>query len=98
MSLNKIKKELSRVSDPERAKKNLRFFKTGKGEYAEGDRFIGIGSPIQRKIAKENIETKLKDIQELLNSEIHEYRQTALLILVYKFQNKKKSRGNNANM
>lgn len=89
MSLNKIKKELKQLSNPKKAEQAMRFFKTGKGEYAEGDRFIGIGSPMQRKTAKENIETKLEDVQELLNSEIHEYRQTALLILVYKFQNKK---------
>lgn len=89
MSIKNIKLELKKSSDPKNAEKCLRFFKTGKGEYGEGDKFIGVIVPEQRKIAKKYIDTPLKDLQELLNSEIHEYRQISLMILVYKFQNKK---------
>lgn len=64
-----------------------RFFKTAPGQYGEGDRFIGILVPIQRKIAKQFKELTLEEIKELLYKDIHEYRLTAVFILVNKFQN-----------
>jgi len=66
-----------------------RFFKTGKGEYSEGDIFWGITMPEQRIIAREFLETSLPEIEKLLASPVHEHRMTALLILLYQF---KKSR------
>lgn len=95
MKLREIKKDLKAVSDPQKARQLQIFFKTGKREYGEGDIFLGIKVPEQRKIVKKYQNLELKDIQKLLNSKIHEYRLTSLLILVKKFQksdaaNKKK--------
>ncbi len=80
-----IKTALKKRSNPARAEVHQRFFKTGKGEYGEGDIFLGVPVPDQRKIAKEFSDTGLRDIQDLLSSKIHEHRLTALLILVIKF-------------
>jgi len=84
--LDQIIKGLSQLSDPERAKNLSRFFKTGKGQYGEGDVFWGITVPAQRKMAKRYVDLSLSDLQELLSSKIHELRLTALLILVSKYQ------------
>jgi 3-methyladenine DNA glycosylase AlkD len=81
-----IKRDLAQLKDPDRAKNLSRFFKTGKGQYGEGDIFLGIPVPEQRKIAKKHISLSLNDLQELLNSKIHEHRFTALLILVSKYR------------
>lgn len=83
--LNQIKKELLGLSDFERAKKASSYFKTGKGQYGEGDIFLGIPVPQQRQVAKRYTALSLNDIQDLLKSEIHEHRFTALLILVSKY-------------
>ncbi len=85
-SLEKIKKELRLVSTPERAKANEWFFKTEKGEYGFGDKFLGVTVPQQRKIAKQFQNLTLVDIEKLLKSEFHEERLTALLILVSKYK------------
>ena len=84
--LDQIEKDLSQLSNPERAKNLSWFFKTGKGQYGEGDVFLGISVPEQRKVAKRYIDLSLKDLQELLSSKIHEHRLTALLILVFKYE------------
>lgn len=77
---------MNRQANPKKAEILSRFFKTGKGEYGEGDKFLGITVPMQRKIVKEFIDLNFKEIEQLLNSEIHEYRLTALIILVLKFK------------
>ncbi|MDD3386374.1 MAG: DNA alkylation repair protein [Candidatus Pacebacteria bacterium] len=79
-----IIKELQSKRDKKRAAILSRFFKTGKGEYGEGDIFLGIVVPVQRIIAKKYVDIPFRDIQKLLNSKIHEYRLTGLLILVEK--------------
>jgi 3-methyladenine DNA glycosylase AlkD len=89
--LSHIKKELSQLEDPMRAKKLSGFFKTGKGQYGEGDLFLGIPVPVLRKVAKKYIDLSLNDLQELLESKIHEHRFTALVILISKYQKAEKS-------
>lgn len=83
--LAQIKNKLLLLGDPEKAKKLSSFFKTGKGEYGEGDIFLGISVPQQRKIAGKYIDLSLDQLKKLLSSKIHEYRLTALIILVLKY-------------
>jgi 3-methyladenine DNA glycosylase AlkD len=78
--------ELLRHTEPERAEKTATFFKTGKGEYGEGDKFHGIKMGPQRKIAKKYYELEFSEAQKLLDSDYHEERMVGLLILVYKYQ------------
>ncbi len=86
MSLyDNLKKELKGLENPEKAKILSRFFKTGLGEYGEGDIFLGISVPKQRIVSKKYIDLTLKEISELLKSEIHEYRFVSLLILIEKY-------------
>lgn len=88
--IEQLKSTLQDLADEEKAKIMMRFFKTGKGEYGEGDIFLGISVPNQRLIAKEFYQqVSLNDIKNLLNSNIHEYRLTALLILVSKYEKSK---------
>ena len=89
MSINKIVFSLNFAADPVKAKLLSRYSKTGKGQYGEGDRFIGITVPKIRKIAHLFVDANLPDIQELLKSKIHEYRLTALEILVAKYEKTK---------
>ncbi|MBN2198170.1 DNA alkylation repair protein [Candidatus Wolfebacteria bacterium] len=81
-----LKRELKLKADPERAKILQGFFKTGKGEYGEGDIFLGLVAPKIREIALKYKNLKLGDLQKLLKSKIHEERVAALRILVDKFQ------------
>ena len=79
--------ELNENACKEKAQHHLKFFKTGSGEYGEGDKFIGVNVPIQRKIAKKYYrEINLNELEQLLKSEIHECRLTALFMLCYKFE------------
>lgn len=84
--LENIKEELQKIKDPEKARILSRFFKTGKGQYGEGDIFLGIKVPQQRNIAQKYSNTPLDDIDQLLKSKIHEYRLTSLLILVIMYK------------
>ncbi len=86
MSLQKVKTELKKIADSKQAEILSRFFKTGKGEYGEGDIFLGIKVPIQRQIVKKYQDLPLSDVQQLLNSKIHEHRLVGVLILVRQFQ------------
>lgn len=86
MTASFILSELLSVANPEKAQFLQRFFKTGKGQYAEGDVFLGLVVPLSRSIAKANKETPLSELQILLNSEYHEARLVALLIIVERFK------------
>lgn len=88
MYLESLKKDIKKAANKKRARVLQKFFKTGKGEYAEGDMFLGITVPKTRKIAKRYINLDILSIDSLLNSKIHEERLLALLILV---ENYKKS-------
>ncbi len=77
-----ILNELLSVANPEKAKFLQGFFKTGKGQYAEGDIFLGLIVPLTRSIAKTNKQTPLPELQILLDSEYHEARLCALLIMM----------------
>ena len=88
--VNEIKSALQDLALPEKAVFFPRFFKAGKGEYAEGDEFLGVIVPDQRKVVKEYWnQISLEEIAELLSSTVHEHRHCALLMLVNKFEKAK---------
>lgn len=79
-----ITKQLRSKADAKKSALLARFFKTGPGEYAEGDRFLGLTVPMTRAIVKKYAhDATLDDVKSLIQSEYHEERLTALLILVY---------------
>lgn len=82
MRATEIQKELGRLGDSETAVFLQRFFKTGPGEYGDGDLFRGIRVPALRKLAKKYRGLTLSETEELLRSPYHEDRLLALLILV----------------
>jgi 3-methyladenine DNA glycosylase AlkD len=87
MVVDDIKRDLSAKRDSTKAKELARFFKTGKGEYAEGDMFLGVPVPEIRKTVKPYIAgATWRDIDELLESSIHEHRFAGLVILVKLFE------------
>jgi 3-methyladenine DNA glycosylase AlkD len=84
--LTDIKSEISKLADSKKAILLQKYFKTGKGEYAQGDIFIGLTVPQSRLIAKKYSDLSLEDIEILLHSKIHEERLIALLIMIFKFK------------
>ncbi|WP_251622842.1 DNA alkylation repair protein [Odoribacter lunatus] len=84
-----IKAELEALGSPEKALHLSRFFKTGKGEYGEGDQFLGVKVPEQRSIAKKYAYAGMDAIKDLISSPFHEHRLTALFILIQKYQKSK---------
>jgi 3-methyladenine DNA glycosylase AlkD len=81
-SLKEIKDDLQKAVIPGKAKELMRFFKTGPGDYGEGDLFIGVTVPEQRKFARRYYKKiTLADLETLLQDPCHEYRLTALLII-----------------
>jgi 3-methyladenine DNA glycosylase AlkD len=85
MTALQIQQKLRKLGDEERAKASQRFFKTGPGEYGEGDVFLGISVPKLRKLAKEYKDLTLEETRVLLRSAVHEERLLSLFILIGRF-------------
>ncbi len=82
-----IQKSLRELANPAKAKILQGFFKTGKGQYGEGDIFLGVTVPQSRNIAKKFKTLTLSEIKSLLTSKIHEERLIAILLLVHNYPN-----------
>ncbi len=89
ITASQIITELENCGNAEKAAHLSGFFKTGKGQYGEGDRFLGVTVPEQRAVAKKYAAAELPVLEQLLASPFHEQRLTALLILVRKYQKSK---------
>jgi 3-methyladenine DNA glycosylase AlkD len=85
MAVEDIRRELRKLANKEKASILQRFFKTGPGEYGEGDVFLGVVVPELRKLSKEHDNLSLREAQQLLKSSIHEERMLALLILIRRY-------------
>jgi 3-methyladenine DNA glycosylase AlkD len=83
---DEVRQRLAALADPEDAVFLQRFFKTGPGEYGEGDRFHGIRVPVLRRLAREYRHLPLPEVVELLRSAVHEERLLALLLLVHAYE------------
>ncbi len=90
--LSQIQEEIKKSANPEKAKVLQRFFKTGKGQYGEGDIFLGITVPESRKIAIKFKDLTLESVEILLQSKIHEERLIALLLLVHNYNTAQKDK------
>jgi 3-methyladenine DNA glycosylase AlkD len=85
-----IADELKSYANPAKIADYMRFFKTGKGDYGEGDQFLGIKVPDTRKVVKKYFRSmSLNEIQEFLYSPYHEHRMFALLVLVALYKSKR---------
>ena len=84
--LNQLIKDLQDHANSEKAKIYQRFFKTEKGEYGEGDIFLGLTMPEQRAITKKYFDLSLPKLQKLLDSKIHEHRMAVGIILTHKYK------------
>jgi 3-methyladenine DNA glycosylase AlkD len=89
----KLYNEILARQDAEQAVNLSRFFKTGKGQYGEGDQFLGIKVPVTREVVKNCWqETSFNDLEVCIRSEYHEIRLAALLTLVQIFKHAKKDK------
>ncbi len=85
MAYQRIVDHLLGLAHPDIAQHSQRFFKTAKGEYGFGDKFLGIRVPVIRQTIKQYKTTPLDVVERLLQSEYHEIRLFALLLLVFRF-------------
>ncbi len=86
LSLSALKQEVEEHAQPERARFLQGFFKTGPGEYAQGDVFLGLTVPDSRRIARKYCELTIDRLAKLIQSRFHEHRLIALLIMVDRHQ------------
>lgn len=86
MSLEKIREELESLGDPGWASILQKFFKTGPGQYGEGDVFRGIRIPVLRKLSAKCHDLSLSHVEQLLNSAFHEDRMLAVLIFIRRYE------------
>jgi len=84
--LSELKNSLQALANPERAALSVRYFRTGPGQYGEGDVFLGLSVPQQRQVAWKFQHLGPEDLYELLESPVHEHRLVALLVLVEIFK------------
>ena len=84
--INIIIDELQLLSTDEKRNILPRFFKTGKGEYGDGDKFLGVSVPDIRKVAKNHKNATINELTEMMQSEWHEVRLCSLLIMVGQFK------------
>lgn len=89
MTAKDVQQQLDVFVNPEKRDFLPYFFKTGKGQYGEGDKFLGVVVPDIRKVAKQNKDLPFAEVEKLLDSEYHECRMCALLILVDRFKKTK---------
>ena len=88
--MNRLMSDMIKRADPSQVSGLSRFFKTGPGQYGEGDKFLGIKVPVTREVVKACWRgTSMEDIRECIESEYHELRLSALLTLVQIFHSKK---------
>jgi 3-methyladenine DNA glycosylase AlkD len=85
-SARDLQEALAALADRENARTLQRFFKTGKGQYGAGDVFLGVRVPDVRRVAKQFADLSPADLNDLLDSEVHEHRFAALAVLVAQFQ------------
>lgn len=86
IKLQNLKKELRKYERPGQSQLLQRFFKTGAGEYGEGDVFLGLKTAETKNVAKKYQELSFADLKKLLGSKIHEERNAAIMILNLRFQ------------
>lgn len=89
LEAQEIYTHLSRKANPQKRDILMRFFKTERGSYGEGDQFLGVSVPDTREVAKKYLDASRETVQALLDSPWHEMRLCALLILVERFKRSK---------
>ena len=85
LTYNQVNKELRKLSNEEKRKFLPKFFKTGKGEYGEGDKFLGVVVPDIKEVAAQHSSIEKKEITKLLYSQWHEERFCGWLIVLNNF-------------
>ena len=81
-----IERDLMEAARPDKVEVLASFFKSGRGEYGEGDIFIGVSVPDNRRVARRHLDAGLDDVRRLLQSPVHEVRLCALLVLVEQYK------------
>ena len=85
LTANSVRKDLQRLGTPARARASAWYFKTGKGEYGEGDVFFGLTTAAMREVARKYRDLPLHEIEILLKNDVHECRSAALVILKWAY-------------